>query len=102
MAFYRHHVIFCTNERADGEPCCARFDARAMRDYMKARLKEEGLHGPGQIRVNTAGCLGRCELGPVVVVYPGETWYTWVDREDIDEIIERHLKQGEVVERLQL
>ena len=102
MAFYRHHVFFCTNERANGEPCCARFASRAMRDYMKDRLKAEGLHGPGQIRVNTAGCLGRCELGPVVVVYPGETWYTWVDRQDIDEIIERHLKQGEVVERLQI
>ncbi len=102
MSFYRHHVFFCTNRRPDGESCCARFDAQAMRDYTKQRLKEAGLHGPGQVRVNIAGCLGRCEVGPVVVVYPDETWYTYVDRMDLDEIIESHLKQGKVVERLRI
>ncbi len=102
MAFYRHHVFFCTNQREDGQPCCARFDARQMRDYAKQRMKEQGLHGPGETRINLAGCLGRCELGPVLVVYPEEVWYTWVDREDIDEIIEQHLINGKVVERLTL
>ena len=102
MSFYRHHLFFCTNQRPGGEPCCARFDAQAMRDYAKQRLKEAGLHGPGRVRVNTAGCLGRCELGPVVVVYPDETWYTYVDRTDLDEIIESHLKQGQVVDRLRI
>jgi len=102
MSFYRYHVFFCTNRRPEGEPSCARFDTRAMRDYMKQRLKAEGLHGPGRIRINTAGCLGRCELGPVMVVYPEGIWYTFIDRRDLDEIIERHLKQGRVVERLRL
>lgn len=102
MSFYRHHVFFCTNQRAEGEPCCARFGSQALRDYMKQRLKDEGLHGPGRVRVNTAGCLGRCELGPVLVVYPEEVWYTFIDRRDLDEIIESHLKQGQVVERLRL
>ncbi len=46
--------------------------------------------------------MGRCGEGPVVAVYPDNVWYSYVDREDIDEIIDRHLLQGEIVERLQL
>jgi (2Fe-2S) ferredoxin len=69
---------------------------------VKQRCKELGLSGAGRLRVNSAGCLDRCELGPVIVVYPEGTWYTYVDREDLDEIIERHLQHGEIVERLRL
>ncbi len=47
-----------------------------------------------------AGCLDRCEQGPVVVIYPEGTWYTYLDESDIDEIVEKHLVQGEIVERL--
>ena len=54
------------------------------------------------MRINTAGCLDRCELGPVLVVYPGDTWYTYVDREDVDEIIREHLQKGRIVERLRI
>ena len=52
------------------------------------------------MRVNKAGCLDRCEEGPVIVVYPGAVWYTYVDRADIDEIVDRHVVNGEIVERL--
>ncbi len=71
-----------------------------MRDYMKKRSKELGLVRSGEVRVNIAGCLNRCDLGPVVVIYPDETWYTFVDQADIDEIIEEHLVKGNKVERL--
>ena len=37
-----------------------------------------------------------------MVIYPEAVWYTWVDREDLDEIIERHLMAGEQVARLRL
>ena len=50
--------------------------------------------------MNKAGCLDRCAAGPVVVVYPEAVWYTYVDTQDIDEIVESHLKNGRVVERL--
>lgn len=102
MSWYRHHVFFCTNRREAGEPCCEQFGASAMRDYAKRRVKELGLDGPGGVRINTAGCLDRCAEGPVVVVYPEAVWYTWVDREDIDEIIESHLVGGRPVTRLML
>ncbi len=100
--YYRHHLFFCTNKREDGSACCQNFDAQAMRDYAKQRSKALGIAGPGATRVNTAGCLDRCDEGPVCVVYPEGVWYTWVDREDIDEIIEEHLQNGRVVERLRI
>ena len=46
------------------------------------------------------GCLDRCAGGPVAVVYPEAVWYSYVDASDIDEIVESHLKNGQVVERL--
>ena len=102
MSFFEHHVFFCTNERADGRQCCAQCGARQARDYVKKRCKALGIHGPGQVRINNAGCLDRCAQGPVIVVYPDETWYTYVDNEDLDEIISEHLQNGRVVERLLL
>lgn len=100
MSYYRYHVFFCTNLREDGSQCCAQCDAQEMRDRMKNRTKELGIAGPGGVRVNNAGCLDRCSEGPVVVVYPEGTWYTYVDNEDIDEIVREHLLEGRVVERL--
>jgi len=69
---------------------------------MKKRSKELGLVRSGEVRVNTAGCLNRCEFGPVIVIYPDETWYTFVDKDDIDEIIEEHLVKGNKVEHLMI
>ena len=102
MSYYERHVFFCTNLREDGSACCQRFDALGMRDYMKQRSKELGLAGRGGVRINTAGCLDRCEEGPVIVVYPEGVWYTYVDQEDLDEIIREHLQNGRVVERLRI
>lgn len=100
MSYYQYHLFFCTNQRAPGEMCCNNHDAQAMRDYCKQRVKAAGDKIPGNVRVNTAGCLDRCDKGPVIVVYPQGVWYTYVDREDIDEIVESHLVGGKIVERL--
>ena len=102
MSYYQYHVFFCTNSRSDGRQCCAQCGAQAMRDYLKKRTKELGLTGKGGIRINSAGCLDRCSEGPVAVVYPEGTWYTYVDSEDLDEILSEHLVKGRVVERLKL
>jgi (2Fe-2S) ferredoxin len=101
MSYYKHHVFFCTNQR-EGKACCQDHNAQALRDYAKDKVKALGLAGPGGVRVNSAGCLDRCAEGPVIVIYPQETWYTYVDREDIDDIIEQHLQHGRVVERLKI
>ena len=60
------------------------------------------LSGQGNIRINTSGCLDRCEEGPVCVVYPEGVWYTYIDEMDVDEIIDSHLVNGKVVERLKI
>lgn len=102
MGFYQRHIFFCCNQRAPGETCCNNHGSKALRDYCKDRVKALGLNGHGKIRVNSAGCLDRCEEGPVIVVYPEGVWYTYVDKEDIDEIVEEHLVNGRIVERLRI
>lgn len=102
MSYYKHHVFFCCNQRKNGSACCEDHGASELRAYAKDRVKQLGLSGEGKTRINQAGCLDRCELGPVLVVYPEGIWYTYVDRSDIDEIIEQHLQQGRAVERLRV
>ena len=102
MGYYRHHVFFCVNERKDGSQCCNQHDAGGVRAYAKDRIKALKLNGEGRIRINSAGCLDRCSEGPVLVVYPDNVWYTYVDNSDIDEIISEHLQHGRMVERLKI
>jgi (2Fe-2S) ferredoxin len=102
MSYYCRHVFFCCNQRQPPEKCCANAGAADMQKYAKQRVKALGISGPGEVRINKAGCLDRCEEGPVIVVYPEAVWYTYVDEADIDEIIDRHIVGGEVVERLKI
>ena len=102
MSHYQRHVFFCCNQRDGGQVCCNNNGASGMRDYAKRRVKELGMAGAGKVRVNIAGCLDRCDEGPCIVIYPDAVWYTYVDESDIDEIIDEHLKQGRVVDRLLL
>lgn len=102
MSFYKHHVFFCVNQRDDGSASCGDKNAQALRDYAKKKVKSLKLAGPGKCRVNSAGCMDRCQEGPVIAVYPEGVWYTYVDKEDIDEIIDEHLVHGRVVQRLKI
>jgi (2Fe-2S) ferredoxin len=101
-SYYQRHIFFCLNQRSDGQVCCAQAAAQSAFDHCKAQVKSLGLAGPGQVRVNKAGCLDRCAGGPVAVVYPEAVWYSFVDNNDIDEIVQSHLRDGQVVERLVL
>ena len=103
MSYYENHVFFCCNQRPPGaKVCCNSAGATELRDYAKQRIKELKLSGEGKVRINSAGCLDRCEEGPCIVIYPDEVWYTYVDKSDIDEIIDEHLVNGRIVERLKL
>lgn len=99
--YFRIHLFICTNRRPEAHPrgSCAGHGSEPLRDYLKARAKEFGL---ADIRVNSAGCLDRCELGPVMVIYPEGVWYAYKTAEDIDEILETHLRRGGRVDRLML
>ena len=100
--YFEKHIFFCLNQREGGQACCANQGAQAAFEHCKASVKAAGLAGAGKVRVNKAGCLDRCAGAPVAVVYPEGVWYTFVDNSDIDDIIESHLKNGQVVERLLL
>lgn len=99
--FYRAHLFCCTNKRPDSHPrgSCAARGSVALRDYLKARAKELDLDG---VRINAAGCLDRCELGPVMVVYPEGIWYKVETSVDVDDVLTSHLRDGVIVERLRL
>ena len=99
--FYDAHLFVCTNRRPDGHRrgSCAARGAEDLRDYMKARAKELGIPN---IRVNSAGCLDRCELGPCLVIYPEGVWYRIDTRDDVDAVLQTHLIEGARVTRLML
>jgi (2Fe-2S) ferredoxin len=99
--FFEKHIFCCTNQRESGHKrgCCASKNADDLRDYMKAKVKELGIR---KTRVNNAGCLDRCELGPCMVIYPEGVWYSCKTREDVDEVVREHVQGGRVVERLKL
>ncbi len=99
--YYRAHVFCCTNERPPGHPrgCCKDKGAVRLRNYMKARAKELGLEG---VRVNVAGCLDRCELGPTMVIYPEGVWYRCRTIGDVEEVLQVHVIGGGRVAHLLL
>ena len=102
MSYYKYHVFFCCNQRPDGETCCNNHGAVDAQTYAKERIAELKLKGEGRIRINKAGCMDRCDEGPVLVVYPESVWYQYVDTDDVEEIIQEHLVHGRVVERLKI
>ncbi|MBP7252125.1 MAG: (2Fe-2S) ferredoxin domain-containing protein [Alphaproteobacteria bacterium] len=99
--YFRAHVFCCSNQRPPGHArgCCADKNAEALRNHLKRRAKELGLD---DVRINNAGCLDRCEFGPVLVVYPQGVWYRAETVADIEEILVQHLQNGQPVTRLAL
>ena len=102
MSYFQHHVFICTNQREGGESCCNNVGGGDAFAYAKDRIGQLELKGKGKIRINKAGCMDRCDDGPVIVVYPEEVWYRYVDKDDVEEIIQEHLINGRVVERLKI
>ena len=102
MDFYTRHIFFCNNLRKDGKACCSQLGAKKMYRYAKDKCRDEGVMGEGKMGISESRCLGRCEHGPVAVVYPDNVWYQYIDKEDIDEIISEHLIGGKPVKRLQI
>lgn len=100
MSRYQRHVFVCVNERPPDHPkgCCLHKGSADVRDVLKEELKKRGLSHI--VRANNAGCLDACEYGITMVIYPDGIWYGHVTKEDIEEIIERTIINGEVIQRL--
>jgi len=102
MARFQRHLFVCIHARDAGEArgCCSAKGSVELASALKRAAYERGLKRI--VRVNKAGCLDQCELGPTCVVYPEGVWYGGVTLEDVDEIVARHLVAGEPVERLRI
>ena len=99
--YFTRHIFCCGNERPAGHPrgCCKERGGVELRNYMKARVKELEIE---DTRINMAGCLDRCELGAVMVIYPEGVWYHYETEADVKEILVTHVKNGGRVARLLL
>jgi len=92
---YRRHVMLCCGKQCEPD------GGRLLLQYLKQRIAEEGLDsGKNAVRTNRAGCLGVCQQGPIMVIHPDGVWYCNLNRENIDRIVDEHLKQGKIVESL--
>jgi (2Fe-2S) ferredoxin len=89
---YDAHVLICKG----GD--CKKRGSKAVRKALKDGLRAEGMNR--DVRVDSVCCLGLCKHGPNLVVYPGGTWYLGVAEQDVPEVVQRHLKNGEPVEHL--
>lgn len=92
MEIYRAHVLVCK-----GTGCTASGSENVMEAFQK-EIEKRGLSK--EVRVVQTGCLGLCELGPNVLIYPEGSYYCRVKADDIPEIVEEHLIKGRIVERL--
>jgi len=99
MSPFRCHFFVCTNARP---PCakasCGPQDANQVLMMLREEVEKRGLDN--EIKVTASGCLGPCEEGPVMVVYPEGVWYQKVGPSDVSEIVESHMVGGVPVKRL--
>ncbi len=98
MEPFLFHVFVCTQQKPEGAPSCAAAGSFGLLQTLDHELQARGLAGSTQI--TTCGCLGLCDEGPMVVVYPDGTWYRQVKPEDIPEIVDSHLRAAKPVARL--
>lgn len=92
---YRLHVFCCTNDRK--EVHCGNKGGHEVYETFRREVEARGLK---DVKVTRMGCNHLHHVGPILVIYPEGIWYREVKPEDIPEIIEKHLIEGQVVERL--
>ncbi len=96
------HIFICTHERPAGHPkgCCKEKHSEELISLFKQEVAKAKLGH--EVRAQRAGCLDVCEWGPTVVIYPDAVWYGKVQPSDVAEIVQSHLVEGRIVDRLQI
>lgn len=97
---YVKHVFICTNQKDGGKKCCGEESGMELVNKMKNILKENNI--AKEIRAQRAGCLDVCGHGPSMVIYPEGVFYGNVKVEDVQQIVEDHLINNKIVDRLKI
>ena len=98
MEPFRFHLFVCTQQKPEGVNSCTAGGSLAVVDELNRQIRERGLSDA--VQLTTCGCMGLCDEGPIMVVYPEGVWYRRIQVSDVAEIVERHLGHEEPVERL--
>ena len=97
----RKFVFVCTNQRAPGHPRSS-CTANGSGGVFEALREETGRQGLVDVKVVASGCLEPCMVGPAVYVAPDDVWYGGVTVEDVPQLVQDHLIDGQLVEFLQI
>ena len=104
-ATIQYHVLVCTGKS------CSAVGSADVRDAFERELKARGLQygkekkgcNPcGSVVLTECGSVGFCAIGAAVMIYPDGVWYAQVRASDVPEIVEEHIVNGRIVERLAL
>jgi (2Fe-2S) ferredoxin/predicted O-methyltransferase YrrM len=98
MEPFRYHVFVCTQPKPEGVPSCPSNGSLHLLWALEQEITAQGLDN--EVQLTTCGCLGLCDDGPMMIVYPEGTWYHQAKPEDIPEIVDSHLRSGKIVSRL--
>ena len=98
----KHYIFLCTNQRSPGHPkgCCMSGGADAVKERFTEIMLRDNLRG--RMRIVRTSCLDNCAKGPTLAVYPDDVWYQGIQPDDVEEIVESHIKGGQPVKRLLL
>jgi (2Fe-2S) ferredoxin/predicted O-methyltransferase YrrM len=98
MEPFRFHLFVCTQQKPEGVPSCPASGSFAVLDALDREMQARGLSH--DVQITTCGCMGLCDEGPVMVVYPEGVWYRRVQPSDVSELVGTHLRDGANVDRL--
>src|ERR1022692_965367 len=98
MEPFRFHLFVCTQQKPEGVPSCPASGSFAVLGALDREMQAHGLNH--DVQLTTCGCMGLCDEGPVMVVYPAGVWYRRLQPSDVSEIVDTHLRGGKAVDRL--
>jgi (2Fe-2S) ferredoxin/SAM-dependent methyltransferase len=97
MEPFRFHLFVCTQQKPEGVPSCTAGGSFVVLGCLDQEIQARGLNGA--VQLTTCGCMGLCDEGPVLVVYPEGVWYRHVQVSDVSEIVASHINGNRPVER---